>query len=192
MVSVYYVGAILGCSSVVVSKTNMHGSLQSLWAASSLFQGVPCRLVRSTAIWPSMLVSCGHCHWFHEFGRHLIYPFIFFHAVCANHTYRSSSLGSLNWPKLIIEGSAFALVSCANYIDIVIAYWLEFGLRNHKTSFRWRFPLAFQVILTIVLLLTVASCSQNLPAGSFRQSVMTRPSRSLLRFVPISVLIIQS
>lgn len=66
------------------------------------------------------------------------------------------SLSPLNWPKLITEWSAFALISCANYNDIVIAYWLEYGLRNHETSFGWRFPVAFHVILTIILLRTIA------------------------------------
>lgn len=54
------------------------------------------------------------------------------------------------------RGSSFALVFCANYIGIVIAYWLGYGLRNNTTDFKWRFPLAFQTVPTIILLLTVA------------------------------------
>lgn len=45
---------------------------------------------------------------------------------------------------------------CANYVGIVIAYWLGYGLRKHTTDFQWRFPLAFQTVPTIILLLTVA------------------------------------
>ena len=37
----------------------------------------------------------------------------------------------------------------------MIAYWLGYGLRNNTTEFRWRFPLAFQVVPIIILLLTV-------------------------------------
>jgi hypothetical protein len=54
------------------------------------------------------------------------------------------------------RGSAFALVFCANYVGIVIAYWLGYGLRNDTTDFQWRFPLAFQTVPTTILLLTVA------------------------------------
>jgi MFS family permease len=46
-------------------------------------------------------------------------------------------------------------VFCANYIGIVIAYWLGYGLRNNTTAFRWRFPLALQVVPTLILLCTV-------------------------------------
>ncbi|KAI4129515.1 MAG: hypothetical protein LQ347_003748 [Umbilicaria vellea] len=53
------------------------------------------------------------------------------------------------------RGAAFALVFCANYLGIVIAYWLGYGLRNNTTNFRWRFPLAFQVVPVVILLLTV-------------------------------------
>jgi MFS family permease len=53
------------------------------------------------------------------------------------------------------RGSAFALVFCANYVGIVIAYWLGYGLRNDTTAFRWRFPLAFQLVPIIILLCTV-------------------------------------
>jgi len=41
-------------------------------------------------------------------------------------------------------------------VGIVIAYWLGYGLRNNTTDFRWRFPLSFQVVPVIILLLTVA------------------------------------
>lgn len=53
------------------------------------------------------------------------------------------------------RGKAFALVFCANYVGIVIAYWLGYGLRKKTTAFRWRFPLAFQVVPIIILLCTV-------------------------------------
>jgi hypothetical protein len=37
----------------------------------------------------------------------------------------------------------------------VIAYWLGYGLRTDTTSFRWRFPLAFQLVPILILLITV-------------------------------------
>ncbi len=53
------------------------------------------------------------------------------------------------------RGSSFALIFYANYVGIVIAYWIGYGLRNNTTAFRWRFPLAFQVVPTLILLCTV-------------------------------------
>ncbi|KAH7362084.1 general substrate transporter [Plectosphaerella cucumerina] len=44
------------------------------------------------------------------------------------------------------RGSSFSLVFMANYLGIVIAYWLNFGIRNTDAEFRWRFPLAFMAI----------------------------------------------
>lgn len=44
---------------------------------------------------------------------------------------------------------------CANYVGITVAYWIGYGLRGNTSSFRWRFPLAFQVVPTCILLLTV-------------------------------------
>lgn len=59
------------------------------------------------------------------------------------------------------RGSSFALVFCANYVGIVIAYWLGYGLRNNTTDFKWRFPLAFQTVPMIILLLTVACIPES-------------------------------
>ncbi|KAK5271945.1 hypothetical protein LTR99_000896 [Exophiala xenobiotica] len=53
------------------------------------------------------------------------------------------------------RGSSFALVFVANYVGIVIAYWIGYGLRNHVGDFKWRFPLAFQIVPLLLLLLTV-------------------------------------
>jgi MFS family permease len=53
------------------------------------------------------------------------------------------------------RGSTFSLVFVANYTGIVIAYWLNFGLRTSGEAFRWRFPLAFMAIPMIIVALTV-------------------------------------
>ncbi|KAJ3529501.1 hypothetical protein NM208_g9728 [Fusarium decemcellulare] len=49
------------------------------------------------------------------------------------------------------RGSSFSLVFMANYLGIVIAYWLNFGIRNSNVEFRWRFPLAWMVIPLLVV-----------------------------------------
>lgn len=39
-------------------------------------------------------------------------------------------------------------------LGITIAYWLNFGVRNLGEQFRWRFPLAFMTVPSIIVLLT--------------------------------------
>jgi MFS family permease len=41
------------------------------------------------------------------------------------------------------RGSNFSLVFVANFLGIIIAYWLNFGIRSMGDEFRWRFPLGF-------------------------------------------------
>lgn len=41
-----------------------------------------------------------------------------------------------------------------NIVGVVIAYWLEFGLtyiKNGTTDFQWRFPIAFQIVMLLIL-----------------------------------------
>jgi MFS family permease len=49
------------------------------------------------------------------------------------------------------RGSSFSLVFVSNYLGICIAYWLNFGIRNANTEFRWRFPLAWMIIPLIIV-----------------------------------------
>ncbi|KAI0426209.1 general substrate transporter [Xylaria sp. FL1042] len=53
------------------------------------------------------------------------------------------------------RGSSFSLVFIANYLGIVIAYWVNFGLRGYQSEFRWRFPLAWMVIPLLIVDATV-------------------------------------
>jgi MFS family permease len=53
------------------------------------------------------------------------------------------------------RGSTFSLVFVSNFAGIVIAYWLNFGVRNSDPEFRWRFPLAFMAIPMLIVLVTV-------------------------------------
>lgn len=53
------------------------------------------------------------------------------------------------------RGSNFSLVFVANYLGIVIAYWLNFGIRNSEAEFRWRFPFAFMAIPVLIVIGTV-------------------------------------
>lgn len=49
------------------------------------------------------------------------------------------------------RGSNFSLVFVANYLGIVIAYWLNFGIRDSDVEFRWRFPLAFMAVPMLIV-----------------------------------------
>jgi len=53
------------------------------------------------------------------------------------------------------RGSNFSLVFVANYGGIVIAYWLNFGIRSYGVEFQWRFPLAFMAVPMLIVVLTV-------------------------------------
>ncbi|KAK4684201.1 hypothetical protein P7C73_g5996, partial [Tremellales sp. Uapishka_1] len=53
------------------------------------------------------------------------------------------------------RGSTFSLVFVANYLGIVIAYWINFGIRTTNPTFRWRFPLAFMATPMLIVILTV-------------------------------------
>ena len=53
------------------------------------------------------------------------------------------------------RGSQFSLVFVANYVGIVIAFWLNFGIRNSNTEFQFRFPLGFMIIPVLIVALTV-------------------------------------
>ncbi|KAI3343259.1 general substrate transporter [Ustulina deusta] len=52
------------------------------------------------------------------------------------------------------RGQFIAIEFTLNIFGVVVAYWLEFGLSfidNGETAFRWRFPIAFQIIPLLVL-----------------------------------------
>ncbi|KAJ8128808.1 hypothetical protein O1611_g4824 [Lasiodiplodia mahajangana] len=52
------------------------------------------------------------------------------------------------------RGQFIAIEFTLNIFGVVVAYWLEFGLSyidNGVTAFRWRFPIAFQIIPLLVL-----------------------------------------
>ncbi|KAI0476643.1 general substrate transporter [Xylaria cf. heliscus] len=53
------------------------------------------------------------------------------------------------------RGQFIAIEFTLNIFGVVVAYWLEFGLSyidNGDSAFRWRFPIAFQIIPLLVLL----------------------------------------
>lgn len=56
------------------------------------------------------------------------------------------------------RGQFIAIEFTLNIFGVVVAYWLEFGLSfidNGASSIRWRFPIGFQIIPLLVLLVAV-------------------------------------
>jgi MFS family permease len=56
------------------------------------------------------------------------------------------------------RGKFIAIEFTLNIFGVVLAYWLEFGLSfidGGKSAFRWRFPIAFQIIFLLVLFAAV-------------------------------------
>lgn len=56
------------------------------------------------------------------------------------------------------RGQFIAIEFTLNIFGVVLAYWLEFGLSfidGGKSAFRWRFPIAFQIIFLLILFAAV-------------------------------------
>lgn len=53
------------------------------------------------------------------------------------------------------RGATFSLVFVSNFLGIVIAYWINFGIRDMGIEFRWRFPLAFMTVPMLIVAITV-------------------------------------
>ncbi|KAJ5469641.1 hypothetical protein N7539_009259 [Penicillium diatomitis] len=56
------------------------------------------------------------------------------------------------------RGQFIAIEFTLNIFGVVLAYWLEFGLSyidGGRSAFRWRFPIAFQIIFLLVLFAAV-------------------------------------
>jgi MFS family permease len=56
------------------------------------------------------------------------------------------------------RGKSVCLLFLANYLGITIAYWISFGVSyvdGGEGGFRWRFPIAFNIIPVLILALTI-------------------------------------
>ncbi|KAI7889894.1 general substrate transporter [Mucor mucedo] len=49
------------------------------------------------------------------------------------------------------RGKMIAMEFTLNILGVVVAYWLAYGLSFNDNSFRWRFPIAFQLIPLVIL-----------------------------------------
>ncbi|KAF8747929.1 Sugar transporter, partial [Rhizoctonia solani] len=68
-----------------------------------------------------------------------------------------TGLGSRDF-RLFVRGAFIAQEFTLNIFGVVVAYWLEYGLSfidGGRTQFRWRFPIAFQIIPLLLLAVVV-------------------------------------
>ncbi|PQK09429.1 hypothetical protein BB8028_0001g14990 [Beauveria bassiana] len=81
----------------------------------------------------------------------------------------------LPWVSEISEshdrGAKFSLVFIANFLGIVIAYWLNFGVRNTSFEFRWRFPLAFMAIPLLIVAAALPFLPESPRQGRRQESI---------------------
>ncbi|KAF3019706.1 hypothetical protein E8E14_007612 [Neopestalotiopsis sp. 37M] len=54
-----------------------------------------------------------------------------------------------------IRGALLTLQGTVTILGVVIAYWTDYGTAAYVTSFQWRFPLAFQAVFAICLILQI-------------------------------------
>jgi sugar porter (SP) family MFS transporter len=54
------------------------------------------------------------------------------------------------------RGSNFSLVFVANFLGIILAYWINFAVRETEVEFRWRFPLGIMCVPVLLIVATVA------------------------------------
>lgn len=53
------------------------------------------------------------------------------------------------------RGSTFSLVFVSNFLGIFLANWINFGIRDSRDEFRWRFPLGFMCIPMLMVLIAI-------------------------------------
>ncbi|KAL4936954.1 hypothetical protein BDV06DRAFT_216252 [Aspergillus oleicola] len=53
------------------------------------------------------------------------------------------------------RGALLTLQGTVTILGVVIAYWMDYGTSYTESSFQWRFPLAFQAVFAILLVLQV-------------------------------------
>ncbi|KAF7529183.1 hypothetical protein G7054_g9938 [Neopestalotiopsis clavispora] len=60
-----------------------------------------------------------------------------------------------------IRGALLTLQGTVTILGVVIAYWTDYGTAAYVTSFQWRFPLAFQAVFAICLILQIVGLPET-------------------------------
>lgn len=59
------------------------------------------------------------------------------------------------------RGSSFSLIFVANFGGIILAYWINYGIRTYNITFRWRFPLGFMIVPMLLVALMVPTIPES-------------------------------
>ncbi|KAL5337477.1 general substrate transporter [Aspergillus crustosus] len=59
------------------------------------------------------------------------------------------------------RGALLTLQGTFTILGVVIAYWLDYGTSYTDSSFQWRFPLAFQAVFAVLLILQVTGLPET-------------------------------
>ena len=60
-----------------------------------------------------------------------------------------------------IRGALLTLQGTVTILGVVIAYWADYGTSFYESSFQWRFPLAFQAVFAILLVLQIVGLPET-------------------------------
>lgn len=60
-----------------------------------------------------------------------------------------------------IRGALLTLQGTVTILGVVIAYWTNYGTAAYDSSFQWRFPLAFQAVFAIFLMLQIVGLPET-------------------------------
>ncbi|ORY69994.1 general substrate transporter [Pseudomassariella vexata] len=60
-----------------------------------------------------------------------------------------------------IRGALLTLQGTVTILGVVIAYWTDYATASYTSSFQWRFPLAFQAIFAVLLMLQIVGLPET-------------------------------
>ncbi|KAJ3962048.1 hypothetical protein N0V92_001225 [Colletotrichum tropicale] len=60
-----------------------------------------------------------------------------------------------------IRGALLTLQGTVTILGVVIAYWTDYGTSFYKSSFQWRFPLAFQAFFAVFIVLQIVGLPET-------------------------------
>ncbi|KAH6646989.1 general substrate transporter [Truncatella angustata] len=60
-----------------------------------------------------------------------------------------------------IRGALLTLQGTVTILGVVIAYWTDYGTASYTSSLQWRFPLAFQAVFAVCLILQIVGLPET-------------------------------
>ncbi|KAI4604214.1 hypothetical protein KJ359_000345 [Pestalotiopsis sp. 9143b] len=60
-----------------------------------------------------------------------------------------------------IRGALLTLQGTVTILGVVIAYWVDYGTAAYDSGFQWRFPLAFQAVFAVLLILQIVGLPET-------------------------------